>query len=286
MPLSNMSFAKYKDNYLLSIRKFNYILTQDKQQDKLIGTFFNTSFKTNKDTFYYNRGNYFILVDKHFNFIKQYRHVFIEDTIKDEMVEDIRLVNWNNKLYCSGTFVAFNIQDSINCSINAYSLDIDDVNDIIFLKQQMSSLSLFRSTQKNWIAIENKPFMYISQIANNSLQLIDMKNRIAANIKQSKKIGTRKTYSGSANIIRFNKKQQLCLVHYHIDQEYISQFILLDNELNFLKMSEPFKFTYSKIEFIQTMMLSTKNSLLFTVSKNDMLSYLFEIDKKTIMKLF
>ena len=109
------------------------------------------------------------------------------------------------------------------------------------------------------MAVPDNPFHYITATYDNGAEVYD--------IKDNKKMwmgmlaeNTPDLYRGNTNLVRLDADRYITITHKLTHDEYgrkryLNYFVLYDNALVPVKISEPFKTTPYNIEFITTLLL-------------------------------
>jgi hypothetical protein len=189
-------------------------------------------------------------------------------------VEDIRLFNFNGKIYYIGS--CYNVYNKkIQIVSNEYNLD-----SCIFYKKYINpTFTTNNNWEKNWVFFNNNNKLNIIykwhpiQICeinyeNNTLNLIEEKRNVPDFFK---------ILRGSTNGVELNNKIYF-IVHFHREikdkKNYLHVFIVFDKNMNLLGYSEPFNFENFLVEYCIGMELTIKNNFVITYSTLDKTSKL------------
>lgn len=186
--------------------------------------------------------------------------------------EDMVLVTWNDKLY-------------------GYSSrpDLEEGKIVMELIEFDNDLNIGRSwtirtdatCEKNWMAIEDKPFTWIYW--NSPLQILTFDpDQDLATIEQISDTDELGGYKGSTNILKI-KAGYLGIVHYGTFPQYNHAFVVYDSDLNVIK-TVPFKFTNHKISFVKGF-TRQDDTFYLTVTVDDTAPMLIKLSKYDLDKI-
>lgn len=197
-------------------------------------------------------------------------------------LEDVRLVVWDNKLYAYGT--RWDKIENKGCMC-VYELDnkFKPVNEIIVPPQNGGNC------EKNWGAIEDKPFTFV--YLNNPMTIVQINEKGDCWLVEKKdKIEEIKGFlKGSTPIVRYNDEMYISLVHmndcYSKDDveysDYLTAIVFYDNDLNIIKMSDWFVFKSPMCEFSCGLAVKD-NDICITYSEFDCTPHLLVTNKNVL----
>lgn len=283
--ISNSSCVWYNNELIVNTRLIEYIkLFQNKNFNVLTS-------ENSCQTYFYTINGF----DSR-NIISKYLNGNIINTIETTYpessywdcyyrgLEDGRLVVWDNKLYIYGT--RWDRVENLGC-ICLYELNdnMQPVNEII-VKPQNSG-----NCEKNWGAIEDKPFTFMYMNNPNTIVKINEHGDCWLVKQHEKNIETNKPIKGSTQIVRYDENTYISMVHtndwYEKDgylySDYLTAFAFYDNDLNMIKMSDWFVFKSPMCEFTCGLVVHN-DDVYITYSQLDCTSHLLVTNKKTINK--
>lgn len=203
-------------------------------------------------------------------FIKEMNTLNADSNCKYFGLEDVRTITWNNDIYFSCTKVLGNTDTATMC----FGKIDDELNFINFKEFRTNCCK-----EKNWVPIENNPFVYIYSFS--PLTFVNVKEKRFYEIHNDIK----EKYSGSTQVIKYNENF-LTLVHYRTKaNEYFHKFILFDKNFKVLKISNDFSFFGNRVEFCCDIKYEN-NKIKIIASINDGLSYYFELADEFLQKTF
>lgn len=268
---SIIKHPNFHDRYIFNIRCVNYKLN-------FLG---HSSIVSDKYTCL--TSNIIIITDLNFNIL--YKNIFHPEILDIPYIgiEDIRLFNFNGKIYYIGSSYD-KITNKIRITSSEYNLHEN-------YKLNFITPSFYTNFnwEKNWVFFENNNEMfviykwspiYICKINynNNSLNLI-------------KKIDVPSeflNFRGSSNGLLFDNKIWF-IVHSQIEfndkKHYYHRFVVLNNDLTLFGYSKMFKFENYLVEFCIGFELSYRNDFIITYSTLDSTSKLIMVSSDTIYTL-
>lgn len=186
----------------------------------------------------------FVLLDRNFNFVRRLELKVNTYYVPDEFVnsrtylEDMRLVKWEGEIYgISSTFYLNSERwDKMGLEVQKISLDID--NGEVFAEHVWNNVEsgVGGEREKNWMPVPDKPFTFISQILDSNGEML----------------------RGNTPLVKVDDGY-ITITHKVINEpgkvkEYQNFFVRLDDGLNVVGISRPFKICESNIEFITCLM--------------------------------
>lgn len=186
----------------------------------------------------------FVLLDNHFNFVRRLELKANTYYVPDEFVnsrtylEDMRLVKWEGEIYGVSSTFYLNSEgwDKMGLEVQKISLDIDKGE--VFAEHVWNNVEsgVGGEREKNWMPVPDKPFTFISQILDSNGEML----------------------RGNTPLVKV-KDGYITITHKVINEpgkvkEYQNFFVRLDDGLNVVGISRPFKLTHQPIEFITCLM--------------------------------
>ena len=278
----NSSCVWYNDELIINTRLVDYIKM-----------FQNTEFKCTNgsyaQTYFYTKNGY----DTR-NVVSKFKNGELHDIhetiypkeayydVHYRGLEDGRLVVWDNKLYIYGT--RWDRMKDKGC-ICIYELEDGKhpVNEIVIPPQN------YTNCEKNWSAVSDKPFTFVYW--HNPTQIISANNSGACWLvkEHPKNNNITREIKGSSQIVRYDENTYISLVHtndyYDKDgfnySDYLTAFVIYNNDLDIIKMSDWFVFNSPMCEF--TCGLTVHNDEIYiTYSQLDCTTNLLVTDRKTV----
>lgn len=173
-------------------------------------------------------------------------------------MEDVRLFEWDNKLYGSGVRRDTTTNGVGRMELSEYSITENSVKEIsrfrIPAPKDDSSYC-----EKNWMPILDKPYHYIKWSNPTEVVKIDPINKtcITVHSEETKTIPALCDFRGGSQVISWNG-YYLAIIHEvrlfnselgRKDGKYFHRFVLWDNNFNIVTFSELFDFMEGDIEF-------------------------------------
>ncbi len=280
---SNTSCVWFRDELIVNSRIIEYIkLFQNKDVKALTSennaqTYFYTTsgFDSRNVMCKYSNGNLYNVIES----------IYPDSSYWDcyyRGLEDGRLVVWNDKLYIYGT--RWDRVENLGC-ICVYELNdnMQPVNEII-IKPQNSG-----GCEKNWGAIEDKPFTFMYMNNPNTIVQINEQGNCWLVKQNEKDEKISKPIKGSTQVVRFDENTYVSMVHtndwYEKDgynySDYLTAFVFYDNDFNMIKMSDWFVFKSPMCEFTCGLAVHG-DDVYITYSQLDCTSHLLITNKETI----
>lgn len=184
-------------------------------------------------------------------------------------LEDIRTIEWNGYVYFLCTKVLGNSDKGVMCYGRIIDLSLCDLKEI--------PTSCRR--EKNWMPIEIEPF---NCIYNTQPYLkINLKTKQLVNLS-----GFSNKFSGSSAVVKYKDNKLISLVHTKDSKcRYTHYFVIYDENLKPLQVSQPFSFFGNRTEFCCSLKV-TDTGVVVIPSVNDGVSYVFDISMEFLSKLF
>jgi hypothetical protein len=171
-------------------------------------------------------------------------------------LEDCRLVVWDGVLYAYGT--RWDVGAGDTARICLYQLD----GNLQPIKETVVESPFGLKIEKNWAAVEGKPFTFIYQYDPVVIVRITDLNTGACETVRNDDLET--PYDswfptrGSSQVVRISDNMYISIVHTAdtsesecgmLDMRYRSAFVLMDNDFNIIKTSDWFVFRTDMSEF-------------------------------------
>lgn len=191
----------------------------------------------------------FVLLDRNFNFVRRLdlkrNTYYVPPDFKGSKtyLEDMRLVKWEGDIYgVSSTFYLNSERwDKMGLEVQKISLDIDKGE--VFAEHVWNNVEsgVGGEREKNWMPIPNKPFTFITQIVDPDGEML----------------------RGNTPLVKVDggdiSNGYITITHKVIFEpgkvkEYQNFVVRLDDGLNVVGISKPFKLTHHPIEFITTLL--------------------------------
>lgn len=264
----NSSYFYNNGEKLLLARKTNY-------------SFLENGFTVTGWPFWYNYVTSEVIYKKegeHWNPYKILSEPSPEEKLKYKCCgdEDVRVAKWGNELYLSYSYVRCKLDD-INAKRNMIPIAVAKLNNDF----ELSDIRFVKSSnriEKNWQPItadeyklkyvySYKPFTIIDA---NTSEIIELPHKFEEDFR------------GSSQLIEY-EDGFLAIVHRRLDPQtsYIHHLIQFDRNLKPIKISEPFKFIGTNVEY-STFIELLDGKLIILASINDQILYEFEINQLLI----
>lgn len=271
---SSLSIIKHPiihDRYILNIRCVNYNLN-------LLGA---SSINSKNDICF--TSNVICILDFHFNII--YKHIIHPD-INDVPyigIEDIKLFNFNNKIYYIGS--AFDkVTNKIRITSNEFKLGENyEINYIT------PTFETNFNWEKNWVFFENNDEIFIVYkwypISICKIDYVNKKLNMVETLKTPEKFHN---FRGSSNGVLFDNKIWFIVhsqVSFNEKKHYCHRFVVLNKDLTIYGYSKQFKFENYLVEFCIGFELSYNNNFIITYSTLDRTSNMIVLNPEFIKRL-
>lgn len=203
-------------------------------------------------------------------------------------LEDIRLVQWNNKLYASG----------VRRDTTSNGQGRMELSQIIYDNNQCREISRFRIPapgsdesycEKNWMPITDMPYHYVKWSNPTEIVKVDPITKTSETVFMGSYVQKPWDYRGGSQVIPFGKYRIACVHTVNLykseagrkNATYKHCFIIWDQEWNVVKYTEPFSFMNAEIEFCAGM-TEYKDQILLSFGFQDNAAYLLSIPKTLI----
>ena len=262
-PLGNMSMCKFIDDlFLVTIRQFNYHLLFSHR-------FTCCPFDIKSPV--KGRTNYFIVVDKHFNFVQQLQ-IDIPPAML-EAIEDIRVLKMNDNLWqCSATSIDHAFPKIILFDVEYVDNKLKLASNPIIVADKIP--------QKNWIPIEGQRNKFIKTIDNNRIEIVDVASCTSGfvncnGISQSR--GSTQWLMNDSQYIGFvHTKSMVDMSKTYQEVSFMLQLIVADDSFSCAKMSIPFSVNHQHVQFTCGFYVDDNDTITLPVTTNDSQSFVFQ----------
>lgn len=181
--------------------------------------------------------------------------------------EDPRCITWNNQVYLFTNRRNLNNFALVQMHIGNINDNLDYVNDNI-LPSKMT-------VEKNWQPIEDNPGTCI--YAHNPFTLVNVFNGTFHNDKS--KINA--DVNGSSQIVKYGE-YNIGICHIRNQSfEYLHYFVLYDNAMNIIKLSQPFSFFGANVEF-NNHLEYRDGKFIILISVHDQILYEFTLSEENV----
>jgi hypothetical protein len=198
-------------------------------------------------------------------------------------LEDIRLVEWNNKLYGTG----------VRRDTTTNGQGRMELSEIIHEDNTFKEISRFRIPtpgandsycEKNWMPILDMPYHYVKWCNPTEVVKVDIEKGITETVFLGTYRPQSHDYRGGSQVIPWKNNHRLALTHQvnlfnnmngRKNATYRHRFILWDKDWNVVSYGEPFDFLGGEIEF-SCGMTQYQDKILITFGFQDNSSFLLE----------
>jgi glycosyltransferase involved in cell wall biosynthesis len=262
------------DNYLMNIRYVNYKINNNGSY-----TYENNIISLNK----------FVELDNEFNIIQDFFIQKYSDEINNfnnKMlyigVDDLKIFNFQNKTFFIGTDYNYQI-GKIGISYGIYNYNIENKLNIIQLHQAFSNTNC----EKNWVFTTFNDKLYVIYEWSPLVICKIEENHIIPIISKNMPPFFSIIRGSTCEAIDLETREKWFICHfvsYETPRRYYHIFVVLDDNLNLLKYSAPFKFENEPIEYCLSILI--KNEQIFiNYSTWDKTTKIRIYDKKYIESL-
>jgi hypothetical protein len=203
-------------------------------------------------------------------------------------LEDVRLVQWNNKIYAIG----------VRRDLDTNGTGRMELSELYFSDTEVKEVSRFRIPgpppddeycMKNCTPIEDKPFHLLKWTNPTCLMKFDIYGKDTELIHTTEHIPGHNDMRGGSQVLKY-KDGYITLIHetelYNSEQgrknaTYRHRFVLWDNNFQNQRFSKLFSFLNTKIEF-SCGMAEYKDSFLITFGTTDNAAYILKVSKSFI----
>lgn len=257
----NATYFYKNDKQYMITRETNYVY--GKYPDNSIKMYLEND---GTNTFHSHEALYEI-VNNEANFVKYLTYSIDRDC----GFEDPRCVTWNNVTYLMTNRRNLSNFNNVQMHIGVIDDNLEYINDTI--------LKSYNTIEKNWQPITDKPGICI--YAHDELALIDVFN----NVKLQDKFAKSAVLCGSSQIVKVNDKYiSVCHVRNEVF-EYLHYFVMYDEHMNILEISDPFSFYGANVEFNNHLEYSD-NTYKLIVSIHDQILYEFTLTEVLMSDIF
>lgn len=264
---SSPCLIKYKNKYVVNLRYVNYRIQNDgsyRMFDR--GTFNNQNNVKTKNALTYLNDKYEMITEP----------LFFDDNITDiekklhsgiKGLEDIRLVEFKDKLYFTATSREYSYNDANRMVFGEYN-----INNLKYECNKIMIPPTETNCEKNWIPInhKNQQILFIYNWHPLQIGVLDEKNKLNLIIKYNTP-NFFKNYRGSSNVAEYNNQLWMIThgVKYQTPRKYYHQFVVLEKDtLKPIKYTIPFYFNNYKIEYCVGLIIEN-DEVIIMFSQND-----------------
>ncbi len=301
-------FIDDNGDILLNLRHVHYSLYHSEFKQKFYSGWGCLAYLNPEDDICLKTGNYLCKLDSDTLYIKDYKKI---DTSKYDIkpiwefigLEDSRIFRWDGKLFVSG--VRRDVKDDGEGRMELCEIKFDNgkYKEVSRLRIEVDPHTYL---EKNWMPILDMPYHYVRWA--NPLQIVKVnpndKSRVKVKegtlttitcktvINKSYEYYTERGLRGGSQVLKY-KDYHLAITHecdYWInegntkDAKYYHRFIFWDKNWNLAKLSKPFKFMDTQIEFSCGLAIK-ENTFLITYGYQDNAAYVLKMPEKILDKL-
>ena len=298
-------FIDNNGDILLNLRHVHYTLYHSEFQQKYYSGWGCLAYLNPEDDISLKTGNYLCKLNPDTLFIEDFSKV---DTSEHDIkpiwefigLEDSRVVRWDNKLYVSGVRRDVKDNGEGRMELCELSYNSEECREVSRLRIEVDPHT---HLEKNWMPILDMPYHYIRW--SNPLEIIKVdptnitKQSVAEGkldtipsqtvINKSYTIPDIRSIRGGSQVINYGD-YKLAIIHecdYWInegdtkDAEYYHRFLFWDKDWNLVKITEPFKFMDTQIEFCCGLAKKGKD-LLISFGYQDNAAYILKMPNKVL----
>ena len=298
-------FIDNNGDILLNLRHVHYTLYHSEFQQKYYSGWGCLAYLNPEDDISLKTGNYLCKLNPDTLFIEDFSKV---DTSEHDIkpiwefigLEDSRVVRWDNKLYVSGVRRDVKDNGEGRMELCELSYNSEECREVSRLRIEVDPHT---HLEKNWMPILDMPYHYIRW--SNPLEIIKVdptnitKQSVAEGkldtipsqtvINKSYTIPGIRSIRGGSQVINYGD-YKLAIIHecdYWInegdtkDAEYYHRFLFWDKDWNLVKITEPFKFMDTQIEFCCGLAKKGKD-LLISFGYQDNAAYILKMPNKVL----
>lgn len=277
---SSSSIVELNNKLYVNLRYVNYRI----QNDGSYMMYDNGTYNNHNNV---RTKNAFINMDNEYN-ISTIDIKFIDNELKDlekldsgiRGVEDLRLFNFKDKIYYTGTTREYSYKKDINRIVFGEY----DYNNLKLINNKKLKPPTETDCEKNWIPINHKNEKILFVYKWHPLQIgeLDENNKLSITITNDTPKFF-KHYRGSSPFVEY-KNQLWCITHgvkYSTPRKYYHQFVVLDKETyKVIKYSVPFYFSEYTIEYCIGMHIKDDvMMILYSKKDKDTSKLTLDIDK-------
>ena len=278
-PIGNFSLLPYGDCYLASFRVFGYFITTDRQEYQY----------TPNMVLEHPDEHIFCLLDGDFNLVRRL-HIAANTYYKPHefrdnrtYLEDGRLCEWDREIYLtSATFYTRNNRyEKMGLEVQRLTVDGDG----ICAKHYWNSCEAgITGRHKNWMPIPDKPCRYISATYQHGAQMVD----ISANRFTEGGICEGEMYRGNSPLVQ-TEGGYITITHKVTADDcgrkrYENYLVEYNADLSVRRISKPFKFCESNIEFVTALLPLPNGEIAVGVTEMDDTPLLMVFDKAKFLQ--
>jgi hypothetical protein len=290
--ITNPSVLIYQDKILVNLRNVNYTLYHA-ELNRFEHMWGPLSYIHPENDMHLRTTNYIAELDDNLNVI-YYSKVDTSnfDTYQPQWdfvgLEDVRLVEWNNKLYGIGVRRDLDTKGTGRMEISELKISDSQVKEV-FRYRIPGPLPDDEYCMKNCTPILDKPFHLLKWTNPTCLMKFDISGKDTEVFETSPYVSVKNDMRGGSQVIPFNDGY-LTLVHetdlYNSEQgrknaTYRHRFVYWDKDFKLQKMSKLFSFLNMKIEFCCGMVEHNQN-MLITFGAQDNAAYILKVSKSFV----
>jgi hypothetical protein len=290
--ITNPSVFIYQDKILVNLRNVNYTLYHA-ELNRFEHMWGPLSYIHPEDDMYLRTTNYIAELDENLN-ISHYSKI---DTSKFDTyeplwefvgLEDVRLVEWNNKLYGIGVRRDLDTKGTGRMEISELEITETSVKEV-FRYRIPGAPPDIEYCMKNCTPILDKPFHLLKWTNPTALMKFDINGGETEVFETSSHTPMNNDLRGGSQVIPY-KNGYLSLLHetdlYNSEQgrkdaTYRHRFVVWDKDFQIQKVSKLFSFLNMKIEFCCGL-AEYKNDFLITFGAQDNAGYILKVSKNVV----
>ena len=277
-PIGNFSLLPYGDLYLASFRVFGYYITTETQEYQY----------TPNMVLEHPDEHIFCLLDRDFNFVKRLQIAentyFKPHEFRDNRtyLEDGRLCDWNGEAYLtSATFYTNNSHwEKMGLEVQRLTVEGNEIRARHFWNSGEHGIM---GRHKNWMPVPDKPHRFISATYQSGAQMID----ISTDTITEGGICEGEMYRGNTPLLKSDWGYMTITHKLTADERnrkrYINYIVEYNADLSVRRISKPFKFCESNIEFATALLPLPNGDIAAGVTEMDDTPLLMVFDKQEFL---
>jgi hypothetical protein len=284
--LTNPSILIYRDSILVNLRHVEYTLYHA-EKGKFCHPWGPLQYLHRENDMRLITNNYLCNLNDNYD-ITNYSKI---DTSKLDVtpiwefvgLEDIRLVEWNNKLYGTG----------VRRDTTPNGQGRMELSEIVYEDNTFKEISRFRVPtpgvndsycEKNWMPILDMPYHYVKWCNPTEIVRVDINKGVTETVFLGNYVYQSHDFRGGSQVIPWKDNYRIALTHQvnlfnnmngRKNAKYRHRFIVWDKNWNIISYGEPFDFLGAEIEF-SCGMAQFKDKILITFGFQDNSSFLLE----------
>ena len=301
-------YIEENGDIILNLRHVHYSLYHSEFKQKFYSGWGCLAYLNPEDDICLKTGNYLCKLDPDTLYIKEYSKI---DTSKHDIkpiwefigLEDSRIFRWDNKLFVSG--VRRDVKDDGEGRMELCEIKLENgkYKEISRLRIEVDPHT---HLEKNWMPILDMPYHYVRWAHPLEIVKVDPESKTKVKVEEGtittipcKPVINRSFYlnlerglRGGSQVVKY-KNYYLAVTHecnYWInegntkDAKYYHRFIFWDENWDLAKLSKPFKFMDTQIEFNCGLAIKD-NSFLLTFGFQDNAAYVLKMPEILLEKL-